>query len=181
MIKTIKKIFSFSFFFILVSIVFFVVFFLQSYYRFTYEKPVAEIIVSPVLDQKQMSYIQLIEFNQDKKIDRGQFLIKGDQWMLEGDVLQWASWLHLLGFDHYYRLTRLRGRYLKTVDEKKNSLMIYSLVNDEVNSFWLFFYRLGKKVPFIKSVYGSGVFQNADQKKKFLIYIGAQGFAVRQQ
>ncbi|MBP1740283.1 MAG: hypothetical protein H6Q48_2576, partial [Deltaproteobacteria bacterium] len=89
-------------------------FFLGTYHAFTYEKPVAEIAVEPAAEPR-MVRVTLMELDPPSK---RQFLIRGDQWMLEGDILKWENWLQLWGLENRYRLTRLRGRYQKVEEEK---------------------------------------------------------------
>ena len=46
------------------------------------------------------------------------FFIRGDQIDNQGDILKWDPLLNFLGFHTRYRLTRLRGRYLKTAEKQ---------------------------------------------------------------
>jgi hypothetical protein len=82
-------------------------FFLGTYHAFTYETPIAEIAVEPAAEPNTAT-VTLTEFAPPLK---RQYLIKGDQWMLEGDILKWKNWLQLWGLHNRYRLTRLRGRH----------------------------------------------------------------------
>ena len=164
---------------ILCAVVFMAAFF-RIYQRFTYEVPIAEIVVEP-LKNPQTSELNLNVFMDSKKKNIGTYLINGDQWMLEGDVLIWEPWLHFLGLDNYFRLTRLRGRYIKTRDEENKPKTIYALVPDEENWFWRTFYRIGQRLPFIKSVYGYAVFQSAEKQKCFLIFVNSSGFSIKEQ
>jgi hypothetical protein len=154
-------------------------FFLQAYHAFTFERPVAELIIQP-LEENKTSRITLAQFHDSDSRIKGQYVIKGDQWMLEGDILKWDSWLNFLGLHTRYRLTRLRGRYLKTEDEVQNQATIYSLVEKEDNTLWQYLYRYGQKFPFVSTVYGNAAFQNTDSARRFSIYVGASGFVVRE-
>ncbi|MCD4691413.1 MAG: hypothetical protein K8R79_00745, partial [Calditrichales bacterium] len=149
------------------------------YHAFTFERPVAELIIQP-LEENKTSRITLVQFYDSDSRIKGQFVIKGDQWMLEGDILKWDSWLNFLGLHTRYRLTRLRGRYLKTEDEVQNQATIYSLVEKEDNTPWQYLYRYGQKFPFVSTVYGNAAFQNTDSARRFSIYVGASGFVVRE-
>jgi len=152
------------------GMVLFMGFFFRAYQAFTYEKPVAEIITQPS-DESDANLITLSQFLQDASPSSQEFLIKGDQWMLEGDILKWDNWLNFLGFHTRYRLTRLRGRYLHIEDEIKKEKTIYPLVKDEDHPFWRYLYKYGYRLPLVSTVYGNAAFQFAGKDKHFLIYV----------
>ena len=91
-------------------------FFFRAYQVFTLEEPVAEVIIHPSVEP-DTNQVTLVQYTPDATEIRRQFLIKGNQWMLEGDILKWGNWLNFLGLHTRYRLTRLRGRYIQTEDE----------------------------------------------------------------
>ena len=149
-------------------------FFLGTYHAFTYEKPVAEIAVEPAAEPR-MVRVTLMELDPPSK---RQFLIRGDQWMLEGDILKWENWLQLWGLENRYRLTRLRGRYQKVEEEKCEPPTLYGLVETESHPLWALLYEYGHRMPFVSTAYGSAVFQTAEKNKRFLIAISPAGFVV---
>jgi hypothetical protein len=152
-------------------------FFLRSYHAFTYERPVSEIICEP-LDAGKASRITLIQYR--PRVSR-QFLIRGDQWMIEGDILKWDNWLRFLGLDTRYRLTRLRGRYILTEQETREQPTVYSLARDENDPLWRYLYEYGHRMPFVSTVYGSAAFQLTGGRKSYLLYVSSSGFVVRQK
>ena len=154
-------------------------FFLRAYYAFTLEEPVAEVMVQPV-GEDETSRVTLIQYvPADSQIIR-QFLIKGDQWVLEGDILKWDDWLNFMGLHTRYRLTRIRGRYLRTADEMKEQPTIYSLVENENHPLWRYLYNYGPDLPMVSTVYGNAVFQTSGKEKRFKIFVGLSGFVVRE-
>ena len=154
-------------------------FFLRAYYAFTLEEPVAEVMVQPV-GEDETSRVTLIQYvPADSQITR-QFLIKGDQWVLEGDILKWDDWLNFMGLHTRYRLTRIRGRYLRTADEMKEQPTIYSLVENENHPLWRYLYDYGPELPMVSTVYGNAVFQTSGKEKRFKIFVGLSGFVVRE-
>jgi hypothetical protein len=153
-------------------------FFLRSYHAFTYERPVSEIICEPLDEAGKASRITLIQYN--PRIS-SQFLVRGDQWVIEGDILKWDDWLHFLGLETRYRLTRLRGRYIMTEQETHETPTVYPLVRDENDPFWRYLYEYGQRMPFISTVYGSAVFQFAAGRKSYLLYVSSSGFVVREK
>jgi hypothetical protein len=154
-------------------------FFLRAYRAFTYEQPVAEIIAQP-LDEAKTSRIILVEFLPDDLPITREFVIKGDQWMIEGDILKWQNWLNFLGLHTRYRLTRLRGRYLETEAEIHQPHTIHSLVDQENHPLWRYLYQYGHRLPFVSTVYGNAVFQASGEKNRYSLYVGTSGFIARQ-
>jgi hypothetical protein len=179
MVRFLKNVFNLILILLILStgILYFALF--RVYHRFTYEKPIAEIVITPT-SQNQTSRARLSVFIGPEKKDIGEYLIKGDQWMIEGDVLTLEPWLNFLGFDTHYRLTRLRGRYVNSQEEKDKEHTIYPLVKNEESFFWRPFYRVGQKFPLIKSVYGYAIFQNANIKSVFLVYVNNSGFSLKE-
>ncbi|MFH1349905.1 MAG: hypothetical protein ABII26_03120 [Pseudomonadota bacterium] len=155
-------------------------FFLRSYHVFTYEKPVAEIRVQ-MFDVPQKGPIALIHLSSPHIQSPRLLIIKGDQWMVEGDILKWENWLTFLGLETRYRLTRIRGRYLSIDAETKKQHTIHSLVPSERDPLWRSLYRYGQQVPFINTVYGSAVFQDLGEDKTYLIFVGTSGFMAREK
>ncbi len=162
------------------GMVLFLGFFLRSYYAFTYEEPVAEVFIQSS-DAPQVSRITLKQFVPDGLEVSRHFLIRGDQWVIEGDILKWESWLNFLGLHTRYRLTRLRGRYAVTEAERRGPQTIYSLVEDENHPLWRYLYQYGHQLPFVSTVYGNAVFQATGEDKRYAIYVGTSGFVVRQK
>jgi hypothetical protein len=152
--------------------------FLRAYHVFTYEAPVAE-IRNESTDRAGISQITLVPLSPSDRGDPQRFLIRGDQWMIEGDILKWDNWLSFLGLRTRYRLTRLRGRYLNTQDEFREPKTIYSLVEDEDHPLWRYLYQYGGELPFVSSVYGNAAFQAARNSERYLLYVGPSGFIVR--
>jgi hypothetical protein len=152
-------------------------FFLRSYHAFTHKTPVAEILSEP-LGAEKTSRITLVQFNPPAS---RLFLVRGDQWMIEGDILKWEDWLNFLWLETRYRLTRLRGRYVSTEDEAREKPTIYSLVRNEYHPFWNILYEYGRRMPLVSTVYGGAVFQIAGGPRRYLLYVGPSGFVVREK
>ena len=154
--------------------------FLRSYYAFNYEEPVAEIVTEPS-DLPRTALVRLVEFKSPRGRSPRSFTVKGDQWMIEGDILKWESWLNFLGLHTRYRLTRLRGRYLSTEAEIKEKQTIFSLVESEAHPLWRYLYLYGQRLPFVSTVYGNAVFQTSAKGKRYLVYVRPSGFTVREK
>lgn len=155
-------------------------FFLRSYHAFNYEKPVAEIKIHP-FEEDKLSQITLTQINPQQGKTTQQYFLRGDQWMLEGDIVKWDPWLNFLGLHTRYRLTRLRGRYMRTEEEVQEKKTIYSLVEQEDHPLWQYLYEYGHRFPFVSTVYGNAVFQVSNDERNYLIYVGTSGFVVREE
>jgi hypothetical protein len=162
------------------GLVFFIGLFMRAYYAFTYEKPVAEIMTEATQEPDTNLVTLFQSLPEDSQIGK-EFLIKGDQWMLEGDILKWDNWLNFLGFNTRYRLTRLRGRYIQFEDEIHQEVTIYSLVKEEDHPLWRYLYKYGYKLPLVSTVYGNAIFQTAGKDRNFLVYVSPSGFVVREK
>ena len=164
----------------LFGMVLFVGFFLRAYHAFTFEEPVAEIIIH-ALGDKPASKTLLVELFCAHSQKTRYLMIRGDQWMIEGDILKWDNWLNFLGLHTRYRLTRLRGRYMTTEAEIEQARTIHSLVDDENDPFWRYLYRYGPQLPFVSTVYGNAAYQASGENKHYLIFVGTSGFVVREK
>jgi hypothetical protein len=154
-------------------------FFARAYHAFTLEEEVAEIQIEATGNENS-TRVTLVQFlPSDSQIVRT-FPIYGDQWMLEGDILKWDNWLNFLGLHTRYRLTRIRGRYLKTEDELNKPQAVYSLVANEDHPLWRYLYEFGPQLPFVSTVYGNAVFQTSHEEKRFAIMVSTSGFLARE-
>lgn len=152
--------------------------FLQAYHAFTREVPVAEIITLP-LDSGNGNRLNLIQVLPTKGGKQRFFFLRQDQWTLEGDIVKWEHWLNFLGLHTHYRLTRIRGRYIDFTDEVNAPDTVYSLADRENQFPWRSLFAYGQKLPFISTVYGNAVYQNANTHKHYMVYVSPSGFVVR--
>jgi amino acid transporter len=153
--------------------------FLRAYSAFTYEEPVAEILTE-ALDVPKTTRIWLVQYLPSQRVSTRQFLVRGDQWMIEGDILKWDNWLNFVGLKTRYRLTRLRGRYVDTEMEIRQKPTIYSLVREENHPLWRYLYLYGQELPLVSTVYGNAAFQASTENKRYFLYVATSGFLVRE-
>ena len=154
--------------------------FLRSYYAFSWEKPIAEITIESV-NENLTNRIILTQFISPDSQITSVFLIKGDQWVLEGDILKWDTLLNFFGLHSRYRLTRIRGRYLRTQDEISRQSTIFSLIRDEDHPIWRYLYQFGDLLPIVDTVYGNAIFQYSKTKETFLVFLSDTGFIARRK
>ncbi len=161
--------------------------FFQTYHRFTFEKPVAEIVTQPM--EKNTGSSPPVTQVKYRSLQNGRdryFFVNGDQWMIEGDILKWQPWLTPLGLDTRYRLTRISGRYLDIKKERSAPRSVFSLANNstattEHHPLWGWLYRSGHKLPLVDSVYGNAAYQNLTGPNHYQVFVGPSGFIVRKK
>lgn len=172
---------------VICGLLLFVGLFFQSYHRFNLEKPVAEIITSPMGNPAKPNasgaHVQyrLIHSGQTRH-----FFVNGDQWMIEGDILKWHRWITLMGLDTRYRLTRLSGRYLDLEKERNSPRTLLSLAEarhatTEAHPVWRWLYRSGHQLPLVDTVYGNAAYQNLSGANHYLVFVTPSGFMVRKK
>lgn len=162
----------------LFGVLLFAGFFFRAYRAFTWEEPVAEIIIEHQ-EKSGLSSITIIQDEAGGEPRERRFDVAGDQWVLEGDILKWRNWLNFLGLHTRYRLTRLRSRYLQTSDEMTKPSTIHRLVENEDNPLWRHLYKYGPRLPMVSTVYGNAVFQSSGEDVSFRVYVGTSGFIAR--
>lgn len=153
--------------------------FIQPYRSFTNKELVAVVRCKPsdnVTNTMQME-LRLVKNGETEKEEA--FMLKGDQWAIEGDILKWNDRLSFLGLHTMYRLTRVRGRYIDVQNEIQNTPTVYSLVKDEGTSNWRWLYKYGYKLPFVTAAYGNTVFTYPSKEDTYEIYVTASGFMVQ--
>ena len=173
--------FSITFFWIAVSAaVLFLAAFIQSYRNFTKEELVAEVRCVPVQgDSAVTMHLELIPVSAGQRLSPRVFLLNGDQWALEGDILKWDDWLNFAGIHTMYKLTRVRGRYVDFEDEMNQKRSVFSLVEREDDPRWRWLYKYGHRLRFVDAVYGNTVYTYPLQDNAFEVYVSTSGFTVK--
>jgi len=103
-------------------------------------------------------------------------LLRGDQWMVEGYVIDFDSSLTLLGITSGYRVVRIRGRYMDPADETAHPPTVYSLADERFDDLWRHLFESGDRLPLVEAVYGAAVFAYPDEDDRFAVYITPNGF-----
>ena len=110
--------------------------------------------------------------------DAHMLLLRGDQWMVEGYVIDFDSRLAFAGITSGYRVVRIRGRYVDPVDEAAYPPTIYSLADERWDDLWRYLFETGDRLPLVEAVYGSAVFAYPDEDDRFTVYITPDGFEI---
>jgi hypothetical protein len=155
--------------------------FLQSYTAFTHVERIGTVYCTPVPDSENDMILRLVMVKSPTAGRLRKYRVLGEQWVIEGHVLKWDNWLHFLGLPTMYKITRLRGRYLKAEDEVSKPSTVYSLVPNEEDPLWVWLYQYGARLPFVKAVYGNAAFTFPSASKVFYLYATISGFMIQEK
>lgn len=155
--------------------------FVQSYKSFTREELAAEIRCEPITGNGARQSMQLT-FTPVRDGVRGEpreFTLNGDQWAVEGHIIKWDNWLNFAGLHTMYKLTRIKGRYLRLEEERNRPPSVYSLVEREEEPPWRWLYEYGHRLRFVTAVYGNTVYTYPSKNRVFQIYVTTSGLTVK--
>lgn len=136
----------------------------QTYLGLTSDIKVARVHATPVTNADHLMSVELILYDQHGHQTSDQtYLVKGDEWRLEGDIIKFPTWLNILGLHSGYKLTRMEGRYEDPKLESSNLPTVIPLNGGDDN----FFRTVQEQAwvsPVVEAAYGSGTFLRADGK-----------------
>lgn len=155
--------------------------FIQSYTAFTHREFAAMIHCTPVPGTEDTMILELMTRESSTVAHIRRYRLRGQQWTVEGHILKWDDWLNFLGLKTMYKLTRVRGRYLRADDEMNKPATVYSLVANEEDSRWRWLYEYGARLPFVQAVYGNTVFTFPSETKSFGVYVTTSGFMIAEE
>jgi hypothetical protein len=155
--------------------------FIQSYTAFTQRELAAIIHCKTVPGTEDTMVLELVTRESPTITKNRRYLLRGQQWTVEGHILKWDDWLNFLGLRTMYKLTRVRGRYLQADDEMNKPATVYSLVPNEDDPGWRWLYEYGPRLPFVQAVYGNTVFTFPSEAKTFDIYVTTSGFMIAEE
>jgi hypothetical protein len=132
----------------------------QTYLGLTGEVKVAHIHASAVANAAHQISVELTLYDGNNHTTSDTtYLLQGDQWMLQGDILKIVSWLDILGLHSGYKLTRLEGRY-NDINLEENAHHTAIALNGGDDTFFKIAYTQRSWLhPFIDAAYGNAVFQ----------------------
>lgn len=155
--------------------------FIQSYTSFTHRELAATVNCTPVPDTEDTMILQLVTLESPRVALIRRYRLRGQQWTIEGHILKWDDWLNFIGLRTMYKLTRVRGRYIRAEDEMNKTATVYSLVTNEEDPHWRWLYENGARLPFVQAVYGNTVFTFPSETKTFGIYVTTSGFMIAEE
>ena len=152
--------------------------FTRSYTTFTRRELAATVNCARVPGTQDVMILELVMNESPTVVHSRRYRLRGQQWTVEGHILKWDDWLNFIGLHTMFKLTRVRGRYLRVDDEMNMPATVYSLVANEEGSRWRWLYEYGTRLPFVQAVYGNTVFTFPSETKTFGIYVTTSGFMI---
>ena len=107
-----------------------------------------------------------------------EYALRGDEWVVDGLILQWHPRLMLLGLQTVQKPVRIGGRYAGVRDQTSRYPTAYDL-NGGVDLTWRVLYALGRYWPGVEAVYGSSAYVPADPHVTYGIYAAASGYVIK--
>lgn len=177
-----ENVFRFVLVFLWISLSFGLLFlaaFIQSYRSFTKTQLVAVVQCRPLEDEEHAMLLELTPVVDGVRQQTAGYVLRGDQWALEGNILKWDDWLNFAGVHTQYKLTRVRGRFVNTSDEINIRPTVYSLVQQEEDPRWQWLFKYGHRLRFVQAVYGNTVFTFPSNDHVFGVYVTTSGFMTK--
>ncbi|GAC1566828.1 MAG: hypothetical protein NVS3B14_10950 [Ktedonobacteraceae bacterium] len=137
-------------------------FLVQTYLGLTGNIKVAQIRATKVSNIPHVMSVELVLYDQNgKATSDNTYIVQGDEWMLQGDILKFPSWMNILGFHSGFKLTRLESRY----DNPQTESMAHHTVivlNGGDDNFFTTVQQQAWTSPFVDSAYGSSAILSPD-------------------
>lgn len=136
---------------------------IQSYLGLTGKIQVAQVHATTTNVPHMMSVeLKLFDNNGNPTSDKT-YLVSGDEWIVQGNIIQFPTWMNILGFHASYKLTRLEGRF-DDVNMERNSQHTVIELNGGDDNFFKTVQQQAWTSPFVKAAYGNAVFLQPDGK-----------------
>lgn len=151
---------------------------LRAYSRFSRQELAAQATCKNVGGDIYDMSLKIKWIKNGKEANEDEFLLKGNQWCLEGNILKWSPKMNLLGLHTMHKVTRIRGRYLAVQKELRMPQTVYE-INSGEDLLWRLLYKFQKLLPFVEAVYGNSAYTFPDAKAQFLIYVTTSGYIIK--
>ncbi|MEV0250712.1 hypothetical protein AB0H76_29240 [Nocardia sp. NPDC050712] len=128
---------------------------MQTYLGLTGETKAAHAVVKEVPGQEHQLDVDLTIFGQDGEPDRKEkYLVEGDQWVMQSNIVELHPWVNALGFHSGYKLSRLFGQRTDGEPTTQRHIFLNGSDKDFFDDM-----REGEwyTKPFIRSAYGNAV------------------------
>lgn len=151
-----------------------VTFLVQTYLGLTSDIQVAQVRATKITGIQHMMSVELILYDQNGHQSSDQtYLVQGDEWMLQGDIIKFPTWLNIVGLHTGYKLTRLEGRF-DIPDLERNSQHTVIELNGGDDNFFKTVQQQAWFSPTIEAAYGNAVFLAADSRT-YNVYVSQTG------
>jgi len=157
----------------------FVVFrYLVLYTPFSTDEPIAKITAQQAEAHLGDFKLAVTFIEKCESPHTGNYVIKGQRWLLKGEILHWHRWLSAFGLKKMYRSTHILGQYVTKTNAgaRANS---YTLIKDDQNALWRTLSSICKALGLVrvKSVSSEAVLPN--YRETVFVWISDSGLKMR--
>lgn len=146
---------------------------MQTYLGLTGDIQVARVRAVPTQLAHTMSVELILYDNSGKPKSDDTYIVLGDEWMLQGDIIKYPSWANILGLHSGYKLTRLEGRFDDSDMERHSQHSVVDLNGGDDNFFKTVQHQAWVN-PMIEAAYGNAVFLAAD-RQTYNVFVSQTG------
>ena len=140
-----------------------VTFAIQTYLGLTSDIKVATVSAAPIQNIDHLMSVSLTLYDANGNPTTKTYGVHGDEWMLEGDILKFPTWMNIFGIHSGFKVTRLEGRYDDPNLERTAERSVIEL-NGGDDNFFTTAQKQAWTSPFVQAAYGNAVFLKADNK-----------------
>ncbi len=134
----------------------------QTYLGLTDKIHVARVHAVPISNQNHLMSVELTLYDDNGNPTTVQtYEVKGDEWMVQGNILKFPGWMNILGFHSGFKLTRLEGRF-DDPNMEANEKHTVVVLNGGDDNFFKTAQQQAWTNPFVEAAYGNAVFVRAD-------------------
>lgn len=126
---------------------------LQTYLGLTGEIKAGHVTVTPVAGVEHRLNIDMTVYDENGTPRTSDYVVEGDMWVVQADIVELQPWVNSLGFHSGYKLTRVYGQRLDGVATMQNQIFL----NNDRDFFQDMTDRKWYTDPFVRSAYGNAV------------------------
>ena len=145
----------------------------QGYKALTHEILAATITITPMSEQKFIARVVYPDGYSES------YSLRGDEVMLEANILKWKPWSNILGLKTAYRLDRIRGRFKSIEQEQLYSPTVYQIFPADESDIaeWRTDFQ---HLSFLVDVeHGSASYVDATQSRVYQLFVTTDGLLLR--
>jgi len=151
---------------------------LASFRAFNEKALVATLTAEPVAPQTiRFRYTPVVS---DVPGETKEYVLRGDEWRVEGHILLWSGWTRMLGLRTCYRITRITGRFDSADEEREKRKTVIDLGGEEAPT-WRFLKAQAHRLPGVESAYGGGAGLPPRTGAAFELYVLPGSFMVKRK
>jgi hypothetical protein len=116
--------------------------------------------LAPIANVAHQMSVQVMLYDGNGQVtSENTYLLQGDEWMMQGDIIKFPAWLNVIGFHAGYKLTRLEGRFDDIALENTARHTAIALNGGEDTFFQTTYMHKQWFALFVDAAYGNAVFQ----------------------